>query len=103
MTVLIGLAVDGKPVGGVVAQPFYKPEFSAAHEYITRVVWSLVGLGVFGIDPKPWSDPHPFPINPNASVGSIPHKIIVTRSHPSSSLTAVIKSFGSTEVDFNFG
>lgn len=45
VTVLIGIAVDGAAVAGVVHQPFYKD----ADDKEGRTVWGIVGLGAFGI------------------------------------------------------
>jgi 3'(2'), 5'-bisphosphate nucleotidase len=42
--VLIGIAVKGKAVAGVVYQPFYK-QASGAQE--GRAVWAALGLGMF--------------------------------------------------------
>ena len=41
VTVLIGIAVDGAAVAGVVHQPFYKD----ADDKEGRTVWGIVGLG----------------------------------------------------------
>ncbi|KAL3099872.1 hypothetical protein niasHS_001798 [Heterodera schachtii] len=42
VTVLIGITYKGRPVAGVVHQPFYNGEQS-------RTVWSIVGVGTFGL------------------------------------------------------
>lgn len=44
VTVLIGIAVQGTPVGGVVHQPFWNPNQSPSSN--GRTAWGLVGLGV---------------------------------------------------------
>ncbi|CAG9765721.1 unnamed protein product [Ceutorhynchus assimilis] len=51
VTVLIGLAVKGKTVGGVVHQPFYNYELDK--QGVGRTLWGLVGLGVGGFVPHP--------------------------------------------------
>lgn len=45
VTVLIGIAVNGAAVAGVVHQPFYKN----LDDEDGRTVWGIVGLGAFGI------------------------------------------------------
>ncbi|XP_033102470.1 3'(2'),5'-bisphosphate nucleotidase 1-like [Anneissia japonica] len=47
VTVLIGVAVNGKPVGGVIHQPFYKFD-TDSQTYVGRTMWGVVGLGAFG-------------------------------------------------------
>ncbi|KAL3117336.1 hypothetical protein niasHT_006363 [Heterodera trifolii] len=42
VTVLIGITYKGRPVAGIVHQPFYNGEQS-------RTVWSIVGVGTFGL------------------------------------------------------
>ncbi|KAL3117337.1 hypothetical protein niasHT_006364 [Heterodera trifolii] len=42
VTVLIGITYKGRPVAGIVHQPFYDGEQS-------RTVWSIVGVGTFGL------------------------------------------------------
>ena len=42
VTVLIGVVWQGKPIAGVINQPFYKKE---AGSYVERVLWGIVGVG----------------------------------------------------------
>lgn len=51
MTVLIGVAVKGRPVGGIIHQPFYKD--AANDQKIGRTLWGIVGYGVGGFNPIP--------------------------------------------------
>lgn len=51
VTVLIGISIAGKAVGGVIHQPYTHRE-----DTVGRTVWGLVGLGVHGIDTG--SGPH---------------------------------------------
>ncbi|CAI2724305.1 unnamed protein product [Schistosoma spindalis] len=97
VTVLIGISIDGKPVGGVIAQPFYQANTTEPH-YTTRIVWGLVGLGVFGINPVLPSSKLPYPINQNAPKLTSPHIIVVTRSHRSTTQDFVDGAFYPTEV-----
>ncbi|XP_019756459.1 3'(2'),5'-bisphosphate nucleotidase 1 [Dendroctonus ponderosae] len=50
VTVLIGLAVNGKAVGGVIHQPYYN--FKEEKDCKGRTLWGLVGLGVGGFVPN---------------------------------------------------
>ncbi|XP_030759484.1 3'(2'),5'-bisphosphate nucleotidase 1 [Sitophilus oryzae] len=55
VTVLIGLAVKGKAIGGVIHQPYYN--YKIEKDTQGRTVWGLVGLGVGGFTPfKPPSN-----------------------------------------------
>jgi len=51
VTVLIGIAVDGAAVAGVVHQPFFERREVAGTDASEagRTVWGIVGLGAFGI------------------------------------------------------
>ncbi|KAK4468259.1 hypothetical protein MN116_008102 [Schistosoma mekongi] len=101
VTVLIGISAKGKPVAGVVAQPFFKSNSTVSTnptQYITRVVWGLVGLGVFGVNPVLPSSQLPYPINRNAVKLSLPHIIVATRSHGSPTHAIVNNAFYPTEV-----
>ncbi|CAK8675630.1 unnamed protein product [Clavelina lepadiformis] len=46
VTILIGIAVDGKAVGGVINQPFFN--YQNGKSNLGRTIWGLVGLGAFG-------------------------------------------------------
>jgi 3'(2'), 5'-bisphosphate nucleotidase len=50
-TVLIGISWNGKPIAGVVNQPFYEATaFKDAHSYFNgRVFWGIVGLGLYDL------------------------------------------------------
>lgn len=50
VTVLIGLAVRGKSIGGVIHQPYYN--YKSSSDTIGRTIWGLVGLGVGGFTPQ---------------------------------------------------
>ncbi|XP_050070618.1 3'(2'),5'-bisphosphate nucleotidase 1 [Anopheles maculipalpis] len=53
VTVLIGIAINDRAVGGVIHQPYYKAESGD----IGRTIWGLKGCGTGGIVPvKPPSD-----------------------------------------------
>lgn len=46
VTVLIGIAVQGKAVGGVIHQPFFN--YNGSDSGLGRTMWGMIGLGVFG-------------------------------------------------------
>ncbi|XP_076260385.1 3'(2'),5'-bisphosphate nucleotidase 1 [Rhynchophorus ferrugineus] len=82
VTVLIGLAVKGKPIGGVIHQPYhnYKTEKDAKG----RTLWGLVGIGVGGFVPfEPPSD-----------------KFIITttRSHSDAIVTKALEALNPDEI-----
>lgn len=43
VTVLIGIAYKGRPVAGIIHQPY--------HEKLGRTVWAIQGCGVHGVVP----------------------------------------------------
>ncbi|KAJ8924362.1 hypothetical protein NQ315_007158 [Exocentrus adspersus] len=49
VTVLIGIAVNGRAVGGVIHQPYYN--YQTEKDVRGRTLWGLVGLGVGGFNP----------------------------------------------------
>jgi 3'(2'), 5'-bisphosphate nucleotidase len=53
VTVLVGIAVEGKPVAGVIHQPFYGTTAGLPTAQQGRTVWGMLGLGVRGIVPRP--------------------------------------------------
>ncbi|XP_076306198.1 3'(2'),5'-bisphosphate nucleotidase 1 isoform X1 [Tachypleus tridentatus] len=59
VTVLVGIAVNGKAIGGVIHQPYYNYQPTRENYYIEkdvykqgRTLWGMNGLGVFGIEKK---------------------------------------------------
>ena len=48
VTVLIGISHEGKPVAGVIHQPFYKPHENP--NIIGRTIWGVQGIGAFGYE-----------------------------------------------------
>ncbi|XP_075253016.1 3'(2'),5'-bisphosphate nucleotidase 1-like [Convolutriloba macropyga] len=51
VTVLIGLSVGGRAMGGVIHQPFYK--YSENKKTSGRTIWGAVGVGAFGLSHDP--------------------------------------------------
>ncbi|XP_037751632.1 3'(2'),5'-bisphosphate nucleotidase 1 isoform X2 [Chelonia mydas] len=51
VTVLIGIAYEGKAIAGVINQPFYNYE-AGADAVLGRTIWGVLGLGAFGFQLK---------------------------------------------------
>uniref|UniRef100_A0A803SY89 3'(2'),5'-bisphosphate nucleotidase 1 n=1 Tax=Anolis carolinensis TaxID=28377 RepID=A0A803SY89_ANOCA len=68
VTVLIGIAYEGKAIAGVINQPYYNYE-AGADTVLGRTIWGVLGLGAFGFELK--------------EVPAGKHIIITTRSHSS--------------------
>lgn len=49
VTVLIGVAVNGRAVGGVIHQPYYNYQAGPGAS-MGRTMWGIVGVGCFGCD-----------------------------------------------------
>lgn len=49
VTVLIGVAWNGKPIAGVVNQPFFEKNTTDESSFVGRVLWGIVGLGAFDL------------------------------------------------------
>ncbi|KAL7057666.1 hypothetical protein AAHC03_016372 [Spirometra sp. Aus1] len=107
VTVLIGLAVKGRPVGGVVCQPFYMPDFKLViqtqqerrppmDQTTPRLIWGLEGLGLFGIKAEPLPSQPVFEEgNPTESMNNV---IVTTRSHPTPNTVAALQACAATKV-----
>ena len=82
VTVLIGICVSGRPVAGVIHQPYYN--YKSNKDTTGRTIWSLQGLGAFGIS-KP---------------ETVPDGLIVatTRSHSSKLTNAAVDAQNPTQV-----
>jgi 3'(2'), 5'-bisphosphate nucleotidase len=82
VTILIGVAWNGKPIAGVVNQPFYKKINET--DYLGRVLWGIVGLGAYDLKNGKLNAP---------TKSSDELRIVTTRSHMTDlvkrSLTAI--------------
>ena len=81
VTVLIGIAVHGRAVGGVIHQPFLSAEGDS------RTVWGLAGLGVRGLDV-----PNLRPVDPDKL------RLTVTESHSSEMLEQAVRAVAPAEL-----
>lgn len=52
VTVLVGVCVRGKAVGGVIHQPYYNYKLGNG-ENLGRTLWGLINCGVGGFTPQP--------------------------------------------------
>lgn len=83
VTVLIGICVSGRPVAGVIHQPYFN--YKTDKNTTGRTIWALNGLGAFGIDKSSVSTQN----------GLI---VTTTRSHSSKLTNAAVDSLNPTEV-----
>ncbi|GCC23473.1 3'(2'),5'-bisphosphate nucleotidase 1 [Chiloscyllium punctatum] len=83
VTVLIGIAYDGKAIAGVINQPYYNYQ-AGAGAVLGRTIWGVLNLGVFGIQLK--------------EVPEGKHIIITTRSHSSRLVNDCIDAMNADEV-----
>lgn len=81
VTVLVGLAVNGRPVGGVIHQPYY--DYKSGNMY-GRTIWGLIGLGIGGLEAQ----------NPPAD------KLIIvtTRSHLDETVQSALDAMNADEI-----
>ena len=84
MTVLVGIAVKGRPVAGVIHQPFYGTNAGLPPPKQGRTVWGMLGLGVRGITPRP-----------SPSSGGL--RVAISRSHYSGTVKRVTESLEASE------
>ena len=85
---LVGIAVQGKPVAGVIHQPFYGSSLGRPANELGRTVWGMLGLGVRGHSPSP---------SPSSAPASGP-RLAVTRSHNSEMVKQVTDSLQPSKV-----
>jgi len=83
VTILIGVAVGGKAVGGVINQPFFN--YQDKTKEMGRTIWGVVGLGAFGWDKVEVPD--------NRRV------LITTRSHSNKLVTSCLDNMKPTQVE----
>ncbi|XP_078484836.1 3'(2'),5'-bisphosphate nucleotidase 1-like [Ciona intestinalis] len=84
VTILIGFAVNGEAIGGVINQPFYNYQ-AGSQAKLGRTIWGLVGLGAFG-----WNRSEP----PTGR-----RILITTRSHSNELVNLCLSSMSPTAVE----
>ncbi|RWS24758.1 3'(2'):5'-bisphosphate nucleotidase 1-like protein [Leptotrombidium deliense] len=84
VTVLIGVAVKGEAVAGVIHQPYYNYKVEKDCSKLGRTIWGLVGLGAFGINKKQPEEGKRI--------------VTTTRSHGSKAINEAIKAINPHEV-----
>ncbi|XP_063159755.1 3'(2'),5'-bisphosphate nucleotidase 1 [Candoia aspera] len=83
VTVLIGIAYQGKAIAGVINQPYYNYE-TGADAVLGRTIWGILGLGAFGFQLK--------------EVPAGKHIITTTRSHSSKMVNDCISAMNPDSV-----
>ncbi|XP_063092763.1 3'(2'),5'-bisphosphate nucleotidase 1 isoform X3 [Cavia porcellus] len=82
VTVLIGIAYEGKAIAGIINQPYYNYQLSSPQAgpeaVLGRTIWAVLGLGAFGFQLK------------EAPAGK--HIITTTRSHGSQLVTDCVQA-----------
>lgn len=81
-TILIGVSWQGRPVAGIIHQPFYGHDTQSTH--LGRTVWAIKNIGVFGIKH------HPPAVNRCI--------VTTTRSHPTKLVADAIEAMKPDEV-----
>ncbi|RWS10277.1 bisphosphate nucleotidase 1-like protein [Dinothrombium tinctorium] len=84
VTVLIGVAVKGEAVAGVIHQPYYNYKLETDASKLGRTIWGMNGVGAFGINRK--QPPEGKRI------------ITTTRSHSSKAINDSIKAMNPDQV-----
>ncbi|XP_005998466.1 3'(2'),5'-bisphosphate nucleotidase 1 [Latimeria chalumnae] len=83
VTVLIGIAYEGKAIAGVINQPYYNFE-AGAGAVLGRTLWGALGVGAFGFQLKEMSDGK--------------NIIITTRSHSNKLVNDCVSAMNPDEV-----
>ncbi|KAG5202178.1 hypothetical protein JEQ12_003568 [Ovis aries] len=83
VTVLIGIAYEGKAIAGVINQPYYNYQ-AGPDAVLGRTIWGVLGLGAFGFQLK--------------EVPAGKHIITTTRSHNSQLVTDCITAMNPDDV-----
>ncbi|XP_060035201.1 3'(2'),5'-bisphosphate nucleotidase 1 [Erinaceus europaeus] len=83
VTVLIGIAYEGKAIAGVINQPYYNYQ-AAPNAVLGRTIWGVLGLGAFGFQLK--------------EVPAGKHIITTTRSHSNKLVTDCVTAMNPDDV-----
>lgn len=77
VTILIGIAYEGKAIAGIINQPYYNYQ-AGPDAALGRTIWAVLGLGAFGFQLK------------EAPAGK--HIVTTTRSHGSQLVTDCVQA-----------
>lgn len=83
VTVLIGIAYEGKAIAGIINQPYYNYQ-AGPDAVLGRTIWGVLGLGAFGFQLK------------EAPAGK--HIITTTRSHSNKLVTDCVSAMNPDNV-----
>uniref|UniRef100_A0A8C8Z3U8 3'(2'),5'-bisphosphate nucleotidase 1 n=1 Tax=Prolemur simus TaxID=1328070 RepID=A0A8C8Z3U8_PROSS len=83
VTVLIGIAYEGKAIAGIINQPYYNYQ-AGPDAVLGRTIWGILGLGAFGFQLK--------------EVPAGKHIITTTRSHNSKLVTDCVTAMNPDDV-----
>ncbi|KAM5164650.1 3'(2'),5'-bisphosphate nucleotidase 1 [Mantella aurantiaca] len=83
VTVLIGVAYEGKAIAGVINQPYYNYQ-AGDNAVLGRTIWGVLGLGSFGFQLK--------------EVPEGQHIVTTTRSHSSKLVNSCIEAINPDKV-----
>uniref|UniRef100_A0A7N5P204 3'(2'),5'-bisphosphate nucleotidase 1 n=1 Tax=Ailuropoda melanoleuca TaxID=9646 RepID=A0A7N5P204_AILME len=83
VTVLIGIAYEGKAIAGVINQPYYNYQ-AGPDAVLGRTIWGVLGLGAFGFQLK--------------EVPAGKHIITTTRSHNNKLVTDCVTAMNPDDV-----
>lgn len=83
VTVLIGIAYEGKAIAGIINQPYYNYQ-AGPDAVLGRTIWGVLGLGAFGFQLK------------EAPAGK--HIVTTTRSHSNKLVTDCVSAMNPDDV-----
>ncbi|XP_029449033.1 3'(2'),5'-bisphosphate nucleotidase 1 [Rhinatrema bivittatum] len=83
VTVLIGIAYEGKAIAGVINQPYYNYE-AGDNATLGRTIWGVLGIGAFGFQLQEVPDGK--------------HIVITTRSHSNKLVTDCVAAMNPDKV-----
>lgn len=102
VTVLIGIAYKGKPIAGVINQPYF--ERTVNNTFRDGIVWAIVGLGVFHnrIRNAPAPKFQKYKVDENEFFKR-PRKIVTSRGHATEIITENLKKIPESEIVYRGG
>lgn len=97
VTVLIGISYKGRPIAGVINQPYF--ERSNDDEFRDGIVWAIVGLGVFQNRKRnvSFARIEKYKLEETAFLKT-PRKIVTSRSHATDIMIDNLKKIPDSDV-----